>query len=82
MRGLNNEFKTKVKTQYPKTLKDAIKCAQIYDDIVVKPSHVIERPKFDTSQDYVNKVGNCKMDIHSKEDVSKKPKGTIGPLLK
>ena len=32
IRGLNNEYKAKVKTQYPKTLEEAIKSAQIFDD--------------------------------------------------
>ena len=32
IRGLNEDYKTKVKTQYPKTLEEAIKAAQIYDD--------------------------------------------------
>ncbi|MCO5573356.1 hypothetical protein L7F22_027125 [Adiantum nelumboides] len=36
LRGLNNEYKTKVKTQYPKTLEDAIKSAQIFDDSLDK----------------------------------------------
>ena len=58
-----------------------IKCAQIYDDNVDKPSHVIAHTKFNTSQGYVNKFEKQKMDTNSKEDVSKKPKGTSGPLL-
>ncbi|MCO5609563.1 hypothetical protein L7F22_063792 [Adiantum nelumboides] len=38
LRGLNDEYKTKVKTQYPKTLEDAIKSAQIFDDSLDKAS--------------------------------------------
>ena len=37
LRGLNDEYKAKVKTQYPKTLEDAIKSAQIFDDNFDKP---------------------------------------------
>ena len=36
IRGLNNEYKAKVKTQYPKTLKEVIKSAQIFDDTLEK----------------------------------------------
>ena len=38
--GLNDEYKTKVKTQYPKTLEDAIKSAHIFDDSLDKASSV------------------------------------------
>ena len=43
IRGLNNEYKAKVKTQYPKTLEEAIKCAQIFDDTLEK-SHAAKFP--------------------------------------
>ena len=32
IRGLDKDFQAKVKTQYPKTLEDAIKSALIFDD--------------------------------------------------
>ena len=32
IRGLDNEYKAKVKTHYPKTLEEAIQSAQIFDD--------------------------------------------------
>ena len=32
LRGLDNEYRAKVKIQYPKTLEEAITDAQIYDD--------------------------------------------------
>ena len=37
--GLTKEYKQKVKTQYPKTLEEAIKSAQIFDDTVEKKQH-------------------------------------------
>ena len=36
IRGLDNEYKAKIKTQYPKTLEEAIKSAQIFDDMFAK----------------------------------------------
>lgn len=36
IRGLNEEYQAKVKTQYLETLEDAIKSAQIYDDTTGK----------------------------------------------
>ena len=62
---------TKVKTQYPKTLEEAIKAAQIYDDSNVKS------PTW-------GKSGTSKINAPSKEDSTKnngkKPKGARGPL--
>ena len=44
LRGLYNEYKTKVKTQNLKTLEDASKSTQIYDDVVEnKSSHVFKK---------------------------------------
>ena len=34
--GLDKEYKNKVKTQYPTTLDEAIKSAQIFDDMIEK----------------------------------------------
>ncbi|MCO5575776.1 hypothetical protein L7F22_029581 [Adiantum nelumboides] len=47
LRGLNDEYKTKVKTQYPKTLEDAIKSAQIFDDSLDKASKLKQESLFD-----------------------------------
>ena len=43
IQGLNKEYKAKVKTQYPKTLEEAIKSAQIFDDTLEK-SHAAKFP--------------------------------------
>ena len=79
LRGLNDEYKTKVKTEYPKTLEDAIKSAQIFYDSLDKASSV---PAWGKSASHVHafKTGKRKIDTNSKEDVSKKPKGFRGPL--
>ena len=79
LRGLNDEYKTKVKTQYPKTLEDAIKSAQIFDDSLDKQSSVPAWGR-NAFNGFASKTGKRKMDTHSKEDVSKKPKGVRGPL--
>jgi len=42
VRGLDKEYKSKVKTQYPKTLEEAIKSAQIFDDIFEKKSTIVK----------------------------------------
>ena len=79
LRGLNNEYKTKVKTQYPKTLEDAIKSAQIFYDSLDKSSSVPAWGK-SASHGYAFKSRKRKIDTNSKEDVSKNPKGFRGPL--
>ena len=40
---MKNKYKAKVKTQYPKTLEEAIKSAQIFDDTLEK-SHAVKFP--------------------------------------
>ena len=74
--NLHHDYKTKVKTQNPKTLENAIEIAQIYDDIIDdKPSHGFTQS---TSQSTYG--ANCKMGSTSREAVSKKPKGASSPL--
>ena len=74
LRGLNDEYKAKVKTQYPKTLEDAIKSAQIFDDNFDKP-FIKSTPQISPF-----KNGKRKHEMVPKEDPSKKPKGAKGPL--
>ena len=75
---MDNEYKTKVKTQYPKTLNDAIKCALIYDDTVDKKgiTHAFASHKNKTS----HFKGNKRKYTTASEEVVKKPKGARGPL--
>ena len=47
--GLNNEYNAKVKTQYPKTLEEAIKSAQIFDDISDKKALALSHNKSSAS---------------------------------
>ncbi|MCO5591548.1 hypothetical protein L7F22_045534 [Adiantum nelumboides] len=79
LRGLNDEYKTKVKTQYPKTLEDAIKSAQIFDDSLDKASSMSAWGK-SALEGSSFKNGKRKSDSTSKEDGFKKPKGAKGPL--
>ena len=48
IRGLNNKYKVKIKTQYPKMLEEAIKSAQIFDDTLEK-SHAARFPSARTN---------------------------------
>ena len=74
IRGLKEEYQAKVKTQYPKTLDDAIKDAQIFDDIHGKSSTK------GAHKDYTSTNTKRKFHVSSKEDTSKKPKVARGPL--
>ena len=75
---MDKEYKTKVKTQYPKTLEDAIKCAQIYDDMLDKKgiTHAFASHKNKTS----NFKGSKRKYTTASKAVVKKPKGARGPL--
>ena len=77
--GLDNEYKAKVKTQYPKTLEEAIKCAQIFDNMFNKKALALSHNKSSASSfsSFKNKRKNANL---SKEAHSKKPKGAKGPL--
>lgn len=78
LRGLNDEYKTKVKTQYPKTLEDARKSAHIFYDSFDKPSATHAWGK---NGSQTNKNGKRRIDHSSKEDASKEnnmmPKGPL-----
>ena len=79
IRGLDNEYKAKVKTQYPKTLEEAIKSAHIFDDMSDKKALALSHNKSPASSfpSFKNKRKNANF---SKEEHSKKPKGAKGPL--
>ena len=83
IRGLNDDYMTKVKTQYPKTLEEAIKEAQIYDDLSDKPDKPTTWGKPSSSNTF-SKNGKRKVGFPSKEYTNKingkKPKGAGGPL--
>ena len=49
IRGLNKDYKAKMKSQYPKTLEQAIKDAQAYDNNTDKPSHAHAQGKNNAS---------------------------------
>ena len=71
-----------MKTQYPKTLEEAIQSAQIFDDTLDPASKASARGKSNA----LNDGGKCKFNNFSKEthndkqDHAKKSKGTRGPL--
>ena len=46
---MNKDYKDKVKSQYPKTLEQAIKDAQVYDDNTDKTSHAHAQEKNNAS---------------------------------
>ena len=77
--GLDNEYKAKVKTQYPKTLEETIKSAQIFDDMLDKKALALSHNKTSASSfsSFKNKRKNANL---SKEAHSKKPKGAKGLL--
>ena len=58
IRGLNKDYKTKVKSQYPKTLEQARKDAQVYDDNTDKPPPAHAQGKNNASYN-TNKKRKC-----------------------
>ena len=80
IRGLDNEYKAKVKTQYPKTLEEAIQSAQIFDDTLDPAS---ARGKSNAlNNGGKRKFNNFSKETHNdKQDHVKNPKGARGPLL-
>ncbi len=77
--GLDNEYKAKVKTQYPKTLEEAIKSAQFFNDMSDKKSLSLSINKSSLSNfsPFKNKRKNANFSI---EEHPKKPKGAKGSL--
>ena len=75
IRGLHRDYKAKVKTQYPKTLEDAIKDAQIYDDTNEKTIHTFAQEKTN-----VHKKRKAPFAPRHKGDSAKKSPKTKGPL--
>ena len=74
-RGLNKDYKSKLKSQYPKTLEQAIKDAQVYDDNTNKPSHAHAQGKNNASNNTNKKCKPPYVQGH-KGDNNKKSKGT------
>ena len=79
IRGLNKDYKAKVKSQYPKTLEQAIKDAHVYDDNTDKPSHVHAQGKNNASNNTNKKHKPPYAQGHT-GDNNKKSKGTKGLL--
>ena len=80
--GLDNEYKAKVKTQYPKTLEEVIQSAQIFDDTLDPISKAFARGKSNAfNNGGKRKFNNFSKETHNdKQDHAKKPKGGRGPL--
>ena len=72
---LDKDYKAKVKLQYPKTLEQAIRDAQVYDNNIDKPIHAFAQAKNNAK----NKRKTPYVQGH-KGDANKKSKGTKGPL--
>ena len=79
IRGLNKEYKAKVKSQYPKTLEQAIKDAQVYDNNIDKPSHAHAQGKNNASNNTNKKRKPPYAQGHTGH-TTKKSKGTKGLL--
>ena len=83
IRGLNNEYKAKVKTQYPKTLEEAIKSAQIFDDTLEK-SHATQFPSARTNVSMptskFNNNTNKRKEVGEETNYTKKQKVRKGKL--
>ena len=76
---LNKDYKAKVKSQYPRTLEEVIRDAQVYDDNTNKPTHVFAQAKNNVSHNANNKRKTPYAQGH-KGDTNKKSKGNKGPL--
>ena len=80
---MNNEYKAKVKTQYPKTLEEAIKSAQIFDDTLEK-LHAIKFPpartNVSTPTSKFNNNANKRKEVGGGTNDTKKQKVCKGKL--
>ena len=83
IRGLNNEYKAKVKTRYPKILEEAIKSAQIFDD-TLKKSHIAKflpaRTNVSTPTSKFNNNANKWKEVGGGTNDTKKQKVRKGKL--
>ena len=84
LRGLDNEdwdndYRTKVKTQNPQTLEDAIKGAQIYDDLSAEKQGFVRNNWGSKTLSSGNQYGKRKFLAGSSEQ-AKRPKESKGPL--
>lgn len=77
IRAFNQGFENKVRTQYPKTLEEAIKSAKIFNDMSDKKSSACNKTFISFSASKNNK---CKNSGNSKEDTPKKIEGVRGLL--
>lgn len=66
---LDNEYKSKLRTQYPKTLEDTMSFARVYDDNINNSSNASTWEKTFASNYLSSKNGKCKF---SKEEDDKK----------
>ena len=80
IRGLHKDYQAKVRTQYPKTLEEAIKSAQIFDDSMDKKGFG-KTSWEDKSQNSYAKGGKRKFS-QSPADSPQKHKGGRGPLTR
>ena len=83
MRGRTKEYKKKIQTQYPKTLEEATKSAQMFEDTVEKKHHFKKvsgshEDNSNSSSFYNGKRKNRKLG----GDYVKKPKGSRGNFHK
>ena len=83
IQGLNNKYKAKIKTQYPKTLEEAIKSAQIFDDTLEK-SHIAKFPSartnVSTPTSKFNNNANKRKEVGGGTNDTKKQKVRKGKL--
>ena len=79
IRRLNKDNKAKVKSQYAKTLEQAIKDAHVYDDNIDKPSHAHAQGKNNASTN-TNKKRKPPYAQGHNGDNNKKSKVTKGSL--
>ena len=83
IQGLNNEYKAEVKTQYPKTLDEAIKSAQIFDD-TLDTSHATKFPpartNVSTPTSKFNNNANKRKKVGGGTNDTKKQKARKGKL--
>ena len=76
---MNKDYKARLKSQYPKTLEQAIKDAHVYDDNTDKPSHAHAQGKNNASNNTNKKRKSPYAQGHN-GDNNKKSKGTKGLL--
>ena len=80
IRGLHKDYQAKVRTQYPKTLEEAIKSAHIFDDSINKKGFGKTSWEDKSHNSYAK--GSKRKISQSLVDSSQNPKGGHGPLTR